>query len=131
MVYVHHRSVNLTLGHRKQLVLINDYEATKSAKVVVANLRSRGWKQIDKQALAMYRRHVRPDSRLWIVPDAYEFSPNDKQVFIKFELTAVSAATEAESIAASKTYKEWYYAVNAHTGRVLREYRRKPPSKWW
>jgi hypothetical protein len=130
--YAHHRVVEVTLGHREQLVLINDFEATKSAKVVVANLASGIQKQIDKRALAMYRRHVRPDHRLWISAEAYEFSANDRQVLIKMVLEDVGAATVEESIAASRTYREWWYAVDSQSGRVICEFRAKQfPARWW
>ena len=82
LFYIHHRLIVITLGHHRRLVLINDWEATKSGKVVIANLSSGTTKQIDRQALSMYRRRVMPDGRLWIVAEAYEFSPDDKQVLI-------------------------------------------------
>lgn len=130
--YLHHRVIEVTLGHRKQLVLINDFEATKSSKVVVANLTSGTKKQIDKQALEMYRQHAKPDHRLWIAPEAYEFSPNDKQILIKMVLDDVSAATAEESIAASRRYREWWYAVDSKTGKVICEFRKKKsPATWW
>jgi hypothetical protein len=34
LLYMHHRAVDVTLGHRKQLVLINDYFSTKLVKVM-------------------------------------------------------------------------------------------------
>ena len=119
--YAHHRQIGVTLGHRQQLVLINDWEATKSGKVVVTNLKSGAQRQIDRRALAMYRRHVAPDHRLWIVPEAYEFSPDDRQVLIKMVQWDVSAATAAESLAASRSYRAWWYAVDSRDGRVLHE----------
>ena len=132
LFYIHHRLIVITLGHRRRLVLINDWEATKSGKVVIANLSSGTTKQIDRQALSMYRRRVMPDRRLWIVPEAYEFSPDDKQVLIKMVKEDVSAATAEESRLASKTYREQWYAVNSKSGKVVREYQTaKVPRKWW
>ena len=47
LFYTHGRQIVVTLGHRRSLVLINDWEATKFGKVVVANLRSGEKRQID------------------------------------------------------------------------------------
>ncbi len=131
LLYRHHRGISLTLGHRKRLVLINDWEATKSAKVVVADLKSGTNKQIDERAMAIYHRHARPDRRLIIVPEAREFSPDDGLVLIEMVNEDVSAATAEESIAASRTYRAWSYAVDDRTGKVIREYRRKAPTNCW
>jgi hypothetical protein len=130
--YQHHRAILVTLGHRKHLLLINDYLATKSAKVMVVNLSSGANKEIDEQALSMYRRHAKPDHRLWILPEAYEISPGDGQVLIKIVLEDVSAATPDESVAARRSYKQWWYSVASQTGRVIREYRtNRIPKDWW
>jgi hypothetical protein len=132
LFYTHNREIVVTLGHRRSLVLINDWEATKSGKVVVANLTSGENRQIDSAALKMYRQHARPDRRLWIVPEAYAFSPNDTQVLIKMVKEDVSAVTAEESARLSKTYKEWWYVVGSGNGQVLREYRtNKIPRRWW
>ena len=132
LFYIHHRQIVVTLGHHRRLVLINDWEATKSGKVVIANLSLGTTKQIDRQALGMYRRRVSPDRRLWIVAEAYEFSPDDRQVLIKMVKEDVSAATAEESRLASKTYRERWYAVDSRSGKVVREYQTaKVPRKWW
>lgn len=132
LIYIHHRQIGISLGHHRRLVLINDWEATKSGKVVIANLRSGTRNQIDRQALSMYRRRVRPDRRLWIVPEAYEFSPDDRQVLIKMVKEDVSAATAEESRLAVGTYRERWYAVDALSGKVVREFQTsKIPGKWW
>ena len=129
--YMHHRGIGVTLGHRKRMVLINDYFSSKLVQVVVANLNSGLNKEIDRQALVMYRRHVRPDHRLWIVPEAYEFSPDDRKVLIRMVLGSISAATESEATGAMRSYKDWWYSVDSQTGRVIREYRtNKIPRKW-
>jgi hypothetical protein len=132
LFYTHARQIVVTLGHRRSLVLINDFEATKSGKVVVANLRSGEKRQIDSVALKMYRQHARPDRRLWIVPEAYGFSPHDRQVLLKMVKEDVSAVTAEESARSSKTYKEWWYVVRSGNGQVVREYRtNKIPQRWW
>src|SRR6266536_393175 len=132
LFYTHGRQIVVTLGHRRSLVLINDWEATKFGKVVVANLRSGEKRQIDSGALKMYRRHARPDRRLRIVPEAYGFSPHDRQVLIKMVKEGVSAVTAEESARSSKTYKEWWYVVRSGNGQVEREYRtNKIPQRWW
>ena len=130
--YMHHRAILVTLGHRKQLVLINDWEASKSGTVLVANLNSGVNTKIDRQARLMYQRHVKPDHRLWIVPQAFEFSPDDRKVLLRMVEEDVSAANQQDSIKASRTYRDWWYSVNSQTGRVSREYRaNKIPNKWW
>jgi hypothetical protein len=132
LFYTHGRQIVVTLGHRRSLVLINDWEATKSSKVVTVNLRSGKKRQIDSAALKMYRQHAAPDRHLWIVPEAYGFSPHDSQVLLKMFKEDVSAATEAESARASQTYKEWWYVVCSRNGQVVREYRtNKIPRTWW
>jgi hypothetical protein len=132
LFYTHGRQIVVTLGHRRSLVLINDWEATKSGKVVVANLRSGEKRQIDSEALKMYRQHARPDRHLWIVPTAYSFSPHDRQVLIKMVKEDVSAVTAEESARSSKTYKEWWYVVDSGNGQVMREYQtNKIPQRWW
>jgi hypothetical protein len=132
LFYAHHRQIVVTLGHRKRLVLINDWEATKSGKVVVVNLKSGSKRQIDGPAVSMYRRHAAPDRRLWIIPEAYEFSPDDTQVLIEMVKEDVSAATAEESIAAGRTYRAWWYAIDSRSGKVIHEYRtRKIPANWW
>ncbi len=132
LFYTHGRQIVVTLGQLRSLVLINDWEATKSGNVVVANLRSGEKRQIDSDALKMYRQHARPDRRLWIVPEAYGFSPYDRQVLIKMVKEDVSAATAEESARSSRTYKEWWYVVRSGNGQVVREYRtNKIPQTWW
>jgi hypothetical protein len=132
LFYTHDRQIVVTLGHRRSLVLINDWQATKSGKVVVANLRSGEKKQIGSQALKMYRQHARPAHHLWIVPEAYGFSPHDRQVLIKIVKEDVSVATAEESARSSKTYNEWWYVVRSGNGQVVREYRtNKMPQTWW
>ena len=132
LFYTHGRQIVVTLGHLRSLVLINDSAATKSGKVVVANLRSGAKRQIDSEALKMYRTHAAPDRRLWIVPEAYGFSPHDRQVLVKMVKEDVSAATAEESGRASQTYKEWWYVVCSRNGQVVREYRtNKIPLRWW
>jgi hypothetical protein len=130
--YQHHRAILVTLGHQKHLVLINDYFATKSAKVMSVNLNSGVNREIDRQALSTYRRHARPDPRLWIITEAYEFSPDDRLVLMRVVIADVSAVTEEESVVATRSYKEWWYSVHSQTGRVIREYRTKRiPKRWW
>jgi hypothetical protein len=112
LFYTHGRQIVVTLGHRRSLVLI---------KVVVANLNSGEKRRIHSAALKMYRQHARPDRRLWIVPEAYGFSPHDRQVLIRMVNADVSAATAEESARSSKTYKEWWYVVGSGNGQVVRE----------
>jgi hypothetical protein len=130
--YVDERTVGVALGYRKQLVLINDCPATKFCKVMAVDLASRKSKQIDLRAIRMYRRNVRPDNSLIIIPQAYAFSPDDKQVLVNMEHIYTSVSTAEMAAQLSKTYKNWWYIVDSTNGRVLREYRtsRLPP-RWW
>ncbi len=132
LFYTHGRQIIVALGHRRSLALINDWESTKSGKVVVANLRSGENCQIDSEALKMYHQHAARDRRLWIVPEAYGFSPHDRQVLLKMVKEDVSAATAEESGRSSRTYKEWWYVVRSGNGQVIHEYRtNKIPQRWW
>jgi hypothetical protein len=130
--YTHHRSIVVTVGHKRQMVLINDYEATKSSKVVAVDLRTRQARQIDLAARKMYWRNVAPDRRLWIVPDAYAFSPDDSHVLITMQLTDISARTPEEAVEAKRTYRQWWYVVDSSNGQVKHEYRTSElPKAWW
>jgi len=132
LFYTHGRQIVVTLGHRRSLILVNDWESTKSGKVVAANLRSGENWRIDSQALKMYCQHARPDRRLWIVPEAYGFSPHDRLVLLKMEKEDVSAATAEESARSSRTYKEWWYVIDSGNGQVVHEYpTNKIPQRWW
>ena len=130
--YVDERNVGVALGHRKQLVLINDCPATKFCKVMRVDLASRKSKQIDLPAIRMYRRNARPNNSLIFIPQAYAFSPDDKQVLVNMEHIYTSVSTAEMAAQLSKTYKNWWYIVDSTNGRVLREYRTsKLPPRWW
>jgi hypothetical protein len=128
------RFLLVTLGNRKQLVLINDCPATKFCRTMVVDLRSHRKKQLDRSADEMYRRNARPDNRLVIIPQAYAFSPDDRTALINMELIYVSVPVEPTELAErlSASYKNWWYVVSSQTGRVMREYRTsKVPKRWW
>lgn len=128
------RSIDVTLGNRRRLVLINDCPATKFCKVMVADLTSHKSKQIDQPAIETYRRHAHPDNRLIIVPQAYSFSPDDRQALINMELIYISVPAEPRELAKmlNRSYRNWWYIVDSVTGRVLREYRTNQiPKRWW
>ena len=132
--YVRERYLLVTLGHRRRLVLINDCPATKTCKVMIADLALHKSRQIDQPAIEKYRRDARPDNRLITIPQAYAFSPGDKQVLINMELIYISVPTEpSESVERlNKSYKNWWYVVDSKSGRVLREYcTSRMPKRWW
>jgi|SRR5215813_5147331 len=134
LFYTNERSVLVTLGHRRRLVLVNDCPATKSCKVMVVNLASRKSRQIDRSATGAYLRHASPDKRLIIIPQAYAFSPNDSKVLINMELIYVSASAEQPQLVdrLNSSYRNWWYVVDSMSGRVLREYRTSRLSRsWW
>ena len=132
--YAHERYLLVTLGNQRRLVLINDCPGTKSCKVMIADLARHRSRQIDQPALEMYRRDARSDNRLIIIPQAYAFSPDDKQVLINMELIYISVPTEPRELVErlNKSYKNWWYVVDSITGGVLREYRTsRIPKRWW
>jgi len=134
LFYRHERAVVVTLGHRGNLVLINDNEASKSNKVVVVNLDTTETKQVDLQAITTYKRNGSSDGPMMIVPEAYAFSPTDKEALIKMALIDVSVPFEerASAIRLRKSYKPWWYVVDSRTGGVKHEYRtNRLPKRWW
>ena len=132
--FVSERYVLVTLGNRRRLVLINDCPATKFCKVMIADLASHKSRQVDQPAIEMYRRGARLDNRLIIIPQAYAFSPDDKQVLINMELIYISVPAEPRELVErlNRSYKNWWYVVDSVSGRVLREYRTPIiPRRWW
>jgi hypothetical protein len=132
--YALERYLLVTLGNRRKLVLINDCPATKLCKVMIADLASHKSRQIDQPAVEMYQRDARLDNRLIIIPQAYTFSPDDKQVLINMELIYISVPVEPRELVErlNRTYKNWWYVVDSISGRVLREYHTSRITKrWW
>jgi hypothetical protein len=132
--YTNERSVLVTLGHRRRLVLVNDCPASKSCKVVVVDLASRKHRQIDRAATRAYLRHASPDRRLVIIPQAYAFSPDDSKVLIHMELIYVSAPSEQRQLVnrLDRSYRDWWYVVDSVSGRVLHEYHNPRLFRsWW
>ncbi len=131
--YTCERYVLVTLGHRKNLVLVNDCPATKSCRVMAVNLSSGKIRQINTSATKTYQRNASPDGRLIIVPQAYAFSPSDRKVLINMKLIYISVPAEQRELAnrLNSSYKNWWYVVDSANGRVLREYRSTLPRKWW
>ena len=134
LFYTHERGIEATLGHAGHLVLINDNEASKSNKVVVVNLDTNETKQIDTQAIESYKRNASPDGRMIIIPEAYAFSPTDKQLLIRMELIYISLPFEERALAnrLRTSYKSWWYVVDSMDGKVTHEYRTsRLPKRWW
>ncbi len=105
LIYSHQRGISLTVGLQGHSVLINDYFAPKTCKVVTINLDTGGVREIDSAAVKEYARSANPDSRLIIVPDAQSVSPDDRQVLIKMELICVSVPTAEQAGKVGKTFK--------------------------
>lgn len=132
LFYRHGRSIGPTLGHHRQLVLINDYAATQGCNVVIADLNTRKNWNIDSAATERYRTTANPDARLVIVPEAYGFSPSDREVLIGMDLVYISVPTAELADEVGRTYARCWYVVDSSSGRVLHEYRtNQPPSCWW
>jgi len=131
--YTCERYVLVTLGHRKNLVLVNDCPATKSCRVMAVNLSSGKIRQINTSATKTYQRNASPDGRLIIVPQAYAVSPSDRKVLTNMKLIYISVPAEQRELAnrLNSSYKNWWYVVDSANGRVLREYRSTLPRKWW
>jgi len=128
----HQRSISVSLAHAQRFVLINDYLATKGCRVMIADLDAhRDW-QIDQTADQMYQRDASPDERLVTIPEAYEFSPDDKQVLIGMDLVYISVGTAQEANQVGTLYKKWWFSVDTYTGRVLHEYKAADiPTRWY
>jgi len=132
LIYRHHREISLTVGRQGRTVLINDYAATKTCKVVTVDLATGQVSAIDSAAVKEYARSTSPDSRLVIVPEAQGFSPDDRQVLIKIKLIYISVPDAEQAETVGSTFKPRWYSVDSNSGRVLREYRsEQSPRDWW
>ncbi len=132
LIYSHHREISLTVGHQGRTVLINDYAATKTSKVVTVELVTGKVIEVDQAAGKEYLRSANPDSRLVVVPEAQGFSPDDRQVLIKMKLIYVSVQHAEQAETVRRTFKPRWYAVESNSGQVLREYRTGQfPEGWW
>jgi len=133
LFYTHKRRIEAALGHQGQLVLINDYFATKACKVVVADIRSgKNW-QIDEAAQRQYM-HTAP--KQWLpyhaIPKAIAFSPDDKMVLVAMKSGYVAGSAE-EAGAFGRRFRIWSYVVGSTDGTVLHAYQtnRAVPRNWW
>jgi hypothetical protein len=133
LFYTHQRRIEAALGHQGQLVLINDYFATKACKVVVADIRSgKNW-QIDEAA---QRQYMRTAPKQWLpyhaIPKAVAFSPDDKMVLIAMKSGYVASSAE-EADAFGRRFRIWSYVVDSTDGTVLHAYQtnRAVPRNWW
>ncbi|HKM89484.1 MAG TPA: hypothetical protein VJX29_02630 [Candidatus Acidoferrales bacterium] len=132
LIYSHHREISLTVGHQGRTVLINDYAATKTCKVVTVELATGKESEVGSAAVKQYVRSANPDSRLVVVPEAQGFSPDDRQVLIKMKLVYVSFQNAEQAATIRATFKPRWYAVESYSGHVLREYRTGQfPEGWW
>lgn len=121
-----------------KLILINDFCATKACHVKVADLDTRRNWPIDKPALAMYERNAKPSDDPIVNARGKAFSPDDQLVLLEIHLEYLmtgqskNETIEQEAARLRRSFKKWWYAVEARTGRVVREYRKDPAlRKWW
>ncbi|HXM50802.1 MAG TPA: hypothetical protein VN956_23365 [Pyrinomonadaceae bacterium] len=101
---------------------------------MIADLALHKSRQIDQPAIEMYRRDAQPDNRLIVIPQAYAFSPGDKQVLINMKLIYISVPVAPRKLVErlNKSYKNWWYVVDSISGQVLREHRtNRTPKRWW
>lgn len=132
LFYTHGREIGPSMSHHGRLVLINDYAATKLCKVMVSDPKAHRWWDISSRAVDAYRRSVRPDPRLSILPQGFGFSPDDHEVLLGMDLVSVSIARRADAARLRKTYVPAWYVVDSSSGRVLQTYRSaQPPPCWW
>jgi hypothetical protein len=133
LIYTHKRRIKATPGHRTQLVLINDYFATKTCKVIVADIESGSNWRIDQQALRQYLQTAPKDCfPRQSIPEAIAFSPDDKMVLIAMKSDYVARSAE-EAGQFGNRFKIWSYVVDCDNGSVLHTYRTNTvvPISWW
>lgn len=133
LFYTHKRRIEATLGHQDKRVLINDYFATKTCKVVVADIGSgKNWR-IDEAAR---RQYMHTAAKNWLpkyaIPKAVAFSPDDKMVLIAMKSGYIASSAE-EAGAFGKRFKLWSYVVDSTNGTVLHTYQTNGsvPHNWW
>ena len=133
LIYAHERSVDATLGHHSQVVLINDYFATKACNVVVADIDSKkNWK-IDEEA---YQQYLQTAPKEWfphhVIPEAIGFSPDDKMVLIAMKSSCVASCPE-EAGRFEEHFKLWSCVVDSANGALLKVYKTNGivPHDWW
>jgi hypothetical protein len=132
LFYTHERGIEMTLGHQRRLVLINDYFASKACQVIVVDLESGNRRRIDEAVVKTYYRHFVRDKRVYMAAQAYGFSPDDKKILIGMVLDYTFAHSREEADLLSKLTPKAWYIVESSNGRVLREFRENdPPERWW
>ncbi len=133
LFYTHGRRIKAALGHQRQLVLINDYFATKACKVMVANIDSGNNWRIDEK---ICEQHMRTAPKQWLpyhaIPKAIAFSPDDKMVLMAMKSGYVAGSAE-EADDFGKRFKLWSYVVDSTNGTVLHVYQTNGtvPRNWW
>ncbi len=132
LIFTNQRALELLIGDRGELALINYTAATKDFEVYVANIRTgKSWR-IDAQALRMYSRDSGADPSLVIVASGEAVSPDDQEALLVMNLIYISVSTREQAEQKGKAFKKWWYAVSTATGQVLREYRTPSvPHVWW
>ena len=132
LVYTHWRDASYYIGHRGRHLLVNDYEATKSIKVVVVDVASGRSYLVDRQAREHYEAEAKYDRRKLVLPRSVDFSPDDRLALLQMKLDWVFAATREEAGEIEPGYPAWSYVVDAAIGKVLHVYRAPSvPKRWW
>ena len=132
-IYAHERSIEATLGHHGRAVLINDYFATKTCKVVVADIDSKKNWRIDEEA---YRLYSQTAPKEWlphhVIPEAIGFSPDDEMVLIAMKSGYVASSAE-EAGQFGRSFQLWSYVVDSTNGALLNIYKTDGivPQDWW
>ena len=133
LFYAHERSIEATLSYHGQMVLINDYFATKACKVIVADIDSKNNWRIDEEACQQYFQTA-PEEWLprHVIPKAIAFSPDDSMVLIAMQSGYVASSLE-EAGQFGKGFKLWSYVVDSTNGALLKKYQTNGivPHNWW
>jgi hypothetical protein len=130
--YINGRGIGVALGHTRELVLINDELTAKVQRVTVADLRDHMITDVSSEAQRLYEADVRPDPRLYVNPQGYALSPDDRVVLVRMVLTYVGVDSAKLAGEVGGKFKPRWYAVDTSTGRVLRTFKGKdPPQRWY
>lgn len=131
LIFEDQRGLELLMGHRGVLALINCVQSTKDGKVYVADTNTgKNWR-IDEQALRMFLQNSGADPSLIVVAEGDALSADDRQALLSMDLIYISVSTAEEAEQKGKTFKEWRYAVSTSTGQVLHEFRTSSVPKEW
>jgi len=131
-LYEHYRDVSVALGHTRKIVFINDFSATKQIRVVVVKIADGSTLDVGAPVMEQYTRDVKPDPRLYLNPEGYALSPDDRLALARIKLTYLSVPTKEEAEEVQQLFQPRWYVVDTRSGLVLRSYPgENPPASWY